>query len=207
MNKFSLKNIELLNSNYKEKLLGWRNQIYIRKYMFNSNRITEDEHKRYISGMKNWGIEKQLFICFLNDDPIAVIQYYPYEQEIEVGYYIIKEELQGQGIAKTIEYILLEYIFCYRKQERVVTRTLSENYRGIHLQKSMGFEEHKSNDKITCQYIERQKWNNIRDNLKDKVGINKYQEMYLIDRYKDKYTVVGESAHDRGYNTGKNGID
>lgn len=194
MNKLSLKNIELLNLNYKEKLLGWRNQTHIRKYMFNSNRITEDEHKRYVSGMKSWGVEKQLFICFLNDNPVGVVQYYPYEQEIEVGYYIIKEELQGQGIAKIIEYILLEYLFSYRKQERVVTRTLSENYRGIHLQKSMGFKEHKSADKITYQYIERQKWNNIRGDLKDKVGINKYQEMYLIDINKDKYIVVGERA-------------
>ena len=78
----------------------WRNQDFVRKNMFHSHIITEEEHKRYIDKMKQ-DPNRRLFVFYLDGKPFGVTQYdADFKQRIlksTSGAYLIDEEYQAMG--------------------------------------------------------------------------------------------------------------
>ncbi len=140
-NNYTIKDIRfaLLNKlpyEYGLKLLEWRNQKFVRDKMFNDKVIALNEHIEYIKKHGN-----NILIGFNNEKPFCVINFIYYDVSgIELGYYLIDNELIGSGFGAIMEFFSLCYIFEVEKKiPCVFCRTLESNSSVVNLHKRFGY--------------------------------------------------------------------
>lgn len=121
------------------QILNWRNQEEIRKWMYNSAVIPEDEHKAWYDAMLQ-DESKQWLILEWNDEPQAVVYFYDISYMSRVsdwGFYPTPQAMQG--VSALIEYVALKYAFSGLGLRRLQCEVLSENSGVINLHKKSGF--------------------------------------------------------------------
>ena len=96
--KYIFKNFVQLSLEEKLKILDWRNDVSIRKWMYNSDILQLDDHLRFIDSL-NWRNDCYYWVVCNEDDPIGVINITNVDIEqdkAELGYYLVPG-LLGEG--------------------------------------------------------------------------------------------------------------
>lgn len=156
-----LKNFVDLTDNEKVEILEWRNNIEVRKVMFEKEEISLENHLRFIESLKN-NKSKLYYLAEMSEKSFGVIDYYNIqEKEAWWGYYV-KPELIGKSFGVLLEFVVLEYAFNELKLEKLKCETLEINKPVVKLHNSFGFKEVQNIDGVVEMEITKDVWNNKR---------------------------------------------
>lgn len=138
MNSIELINFIDLTYEQKEMILNWRNHPKIRKWMYNQNEISLEEHLFFIESLKN--SEKKLYFLIKNEGNfIGVIDFVDITSEsLHMGIYS-NPNLYGQGSILLNE--IIKYSFENLKVNKIFSEVFELNTKALELYKSFGFEE------------------------------------------------------------------
>ncbi|WP_425449711.1 UDP-4-amino-4,6-dideoxy-N-acetyl-beta-L-altrosamine N-acetyltransferase [Dethiothermospora halolimnae] len=170
----SFYNIFDLDNKYKEKLLEWRNQKFVREKMFNSDIIQKRDHYRFLKEAKK-NKQKKIYIAFYDNKPFGVLNYdyFSKENSIEFGFYLIDETYINSGFGIVLEYALLEHGFNNLNLDNVHCRTKLSNNKVVNLHSKFGFETkeiytknvNENKIEICYQQINKVIWNKRKDKI------------------------------------------
>ena len=132
---FTFKNV--LDTPFKEQLLSWRNQDFVRENMVDDGIISMENHIKYLERLRTKDDQK-VFIAFYDEEPVAVMTFRFNEGNIESGSYVIHEEDLSKGFGVITGYARFEYIFDKMPGGKMQTVILEHNKKNISLQKNFG---------------------------------------------------------------------
>lgn len=116
----------------------WRNQDFVRKNMFQSHIITEEEHKKYINKMKQ-DSNRDLYVFYLDGNPFGVFQYQIDNRgTISAGSYLVNEKFQSCGYGVIMFYMTIWIQYYIVKAEFFESQIISYNKGAISLHKKYG---------------------------------------------------------------------
>lgn len=96
-------NFVQLSQQESDMILENRNNLDIRKYMYNSNLISKEEHLNFITSLKDKN-DRFYWLVYHNNVPIGVVNLTDIDSENksgEVGYYLFVS-CQGKGMGKSM---------------------------------------------------------------------------------------------------------
>lgn len=130
--KFRAVELNRLDEETIANIRTWRNQDFVRKNMFNTHIITEEEHKRYIDKVKQ-DPNRGLFVFYLDGEPFGVFQYEvnPKERSVTNGNYLIDEEYQSLGYGAIMNYMIGVMEYTYLDVDRVCGEVIDTNQRAL----------------------------------------------------------------------------
>ncbi|WP_286426772.1 UDP-4-amino-4,6-dideoxy-N-acetyl-beta-L-altrosamine N-acetyltransferase [Myroides marinus] len=137
-NEYVFVNFTELTSVEKEIVLIWRNDISIRKWMYNSSEIKLEDHIRFIDSLGERK-DRLYYLVKRNDVSIGVFSLLDYTgKEGEWGYYLAPE-YHGSNLGVEFYYAVLSYCFTYLKLEKLIGFALLSNVGANSLNKLFGF--------------------------------------------------------------------
>mgnify|MGYP000502841713 CR=1 FL=1 len=156
-----MENIQLLNFidlklEEKEMILKWRNHTDIRKWMYNQDEITLDEHLSFIDSLKSRK-DKLYFLLKKEDEFIGVIDFTQLAEEISVHMGIYSNpNIKGNG--KILLNKIIDYSFNDLKVKKIFSEVFAENNKAHNLYKNFNFkdisEKIVNNKKVICMELE-----------------------------------------------------
>ena len=119
-------------------VLGWRNDPRVRKHMFNSNLIKQEDHKAWFENASN-DTTRHLLLLLRANIPFgfAQLQFSNCATIADWGFYVDPDGPAGQG--KVLGQAVLSYGFEQLRLHRITGRVLSQNLRSINFHKHLGF--------------------------------------------------------------------
>lgn len=138
MNNPELINFIDLTFEQKKMILDWRNHPKIRKWMYNQNEISLEEHLSFIENLKIY--KEKLYFLVKNDEKyIGVIDFVDITSEsLHMGIYT-NPNLYGQGSVLLNE--IIKYSFENLKVNEIFSEVFELNTKALELYKKFGFEE------------------------------------------------------------------
>ena len=161
LNKY-IKLIDFVDTTLEEKkmILKWRNHENIKRWMYNQNNISLEEHLSFIKSLKN-NISKNYFLVKYNNDYIGVIDFTNIDYETkrcEIGLYI-NIFLNQKGVGTILMQTIINFGFNQLKLDRLIAEVFDENIKAINLYKKFNFEEIKrkivNNKKVIYMELKR----------------------------------------------------
>ena len=133
-----LLNFTKLDPIQKEIILSWRNHPDIRQWMFHPNKISMDEHLRFIESLKNRS-DKRYFLVQRDDENLGVIDFTAItEDSAEFGIY---GNPTIHGIGKILMVTLIDYALTILHISKLIATVFSDNEKAKHLYATFDFEE------------------------------------------------------------------
>ena len=126
----------------KEKLLNWRNQPEVRKYMYTDHIITEEEHDKWFNDVVLNDRSCKYWIIVLDGEDVGSVNLYYIDEKnsrCNWSFYIAKDT-RGRGVGLYVEYSVLYYVFEVLKLNRIYGEVFSFNENAIKLFESSGFQ-------------------------------------------------------------------
>lgn len=124
----------------QNKIRHLRNQEDVRKYMYTSHEISEEEHKLWLDSLK--GNKKQsVFVVMLEDEPAGVVSLNninSVHKHADWAFYI-DGMLQGKGLGSRIEFWMLDHAFNEVGLEKLNCEVLETNPSVIKMHQKFGF--------------------------------------------------------------------
>lgn len=158
--QINLINFTELNSEEAARVLRWRNDKRVAKFMKNKS-VSEAEHKNFISNLKN-DETKRYFLVKEADEYIGVIDFVDITRKsCEFGLYA-DPELKGVG-AKLMNAIF-NYAFKILKVDELRAYAYSHNASALKLYEKFGLEIYAKDEEFTCLKISLNGYNTL--NLK-----------------------------------------
>jgi UDP-4-amino-4,6-dideoxy-N-acetyl-beta-L-altrosamine N-acetyltransferase len=147
------KNFIYLNENEARDILELRNQNYIKENMKNGEKITLENHLRFINSLKNLGNKK--YFAVLKKDRIIGALYFVKDEKLFWGLYFKNE---ANPIYKSLAcYIFLNYIFS-KFDEDLNSFIKKNNPQALSFNKSFGFHEYKSDEEYIYLKLSKKEW-------------------------------------------------
>ena len=144
-NGASLTNLFELSDNNKLMVLDWRNNENIRKWMHNSDIISQDEHFTFIDTLKN-NKTKQYYLVSLNESYIGVIYFTNIDKINKTSEFGIYSNPNLKGNGKVLMDVICEYSFNILNSHKIVSEVFENNQRAINLYQYFNFK--KSGEKL-----------------------------------------------------------
>lgn len=122
-------------------VLSWRNSEFVQKYFIYQEKITEEEHLKWMNQKVFTGKVTQ-FIIVSNDVPIGSVYLQNidnFNKKAEYGIFIGSQEGCGKGIGTIVAKCILKYAFEEMQLHRVYLRVLENNIRAIRCYERAGF--------------------------------------------------------------------
>lgn len=160
----SLRPIELSDL---EKILSWRNDPEVRRYMYTQHVITLEEHRNWFERIAN-DRQKHALIFQMADHPAGFVSFseLPGGGVAEWGFYTAPDAPKGMGYK--LGCAALTYAFGQLEMHKVAGQALAFNTRSIQFHRDLGFEqegtlrEHRFDGEryhdVVCFGLVRQKW-------------------------------------------------
>lgn len=129
----------LLDTEYQETVLQWRNQEFVRANMLDNCLISAESHRKYLEMLRSSSTSRT-YVVFIKDEPCAVmtIKIKPEEKSILTGSYLVHEKYQGKGIGVITGYARLKYVFDMMPDGIMETIILEHNKKNLSLQRNFG---------------------------------------------------------------------
>lgn len=138
-------NFTKLDYDEKVRVLEWRNHDTIRKCMFTQEKITLNDHLRYIDSLISKR-DRAYFLVKVDNEAIGVIDFTNIEtNQADIGLYA-KPNLRGMG-SKLMESII-DYGFNTLKVKTLISEVFEENKSAIKLYKQFAFQEVRKKENI-----------------------------------------------------------
>jgi UDP-4-amino-4,6-dideoxy-N-acetyl-beta-L-altrosamine N-acetyltransferase len=138
--KVDLRNYVNLNENDKLQALNMRNHSQIKKWMYNQDSISEEDHFGFIKNLEI-NIEKRYFLIKQKDNIIGSINFSKinFENSVELGIYT-NPFLQLKGAGRLLESAASQYAFIELGVKKIKLEVYSDNERAIRFYNKCGFE-------------------------------------------------------------------
>lgn len=132
--------LETIHDNY---IVKWRNDSSISTFLFSSEIITLESHRRWFEKYKNLS-DRQEFVIYITDRniPIGTIGLSSIDKinsRAEYGITIGEIEYMGKGYAKEASQLILKYAFEEINLNKVFLKVFEDNTRAIGMYKKLGF--------------------------------------------------------------------
>ena len=177
VNALELRPIVSLTRNEQLDILAIRNQPELRRNMYTSHEIGEDEHFRWIDQLEG-SDTTQFFAVFLNDKLIGAVSLNSISREnrrADWAFYL-DVSAQGGGVGAALEFKFLD--FAFETLSKLNCEVIDFNDKVISLHKKFGFKEEgvrrrhivrdgQSHDAVLLG-ITKEEWRESRTNLKRK---------------------------------------
>ncbi len=149
INKIATELINFVDLSKDEKIevLSWRNHSSIRRWMFNKEPISAEDHFCFIDLLKKKK-DKLYFAVKVYGKFIGVIDFTnidPNNSKVEIGLYA-KPTLKGVG--DLLMQKIFEYAFGNLKVKKLVAKVFEDNLSAIELYKRFGFKQIKKQDNL-----------------------------------------------------------
>ena len=147
MQNSKLINFTDLSLEEKTMVLEWRNHPYIRKWMYNSQEISLEEHLKFILSLKN-SDDKFYFLVKNKNKYIGVVDLTSInniEKKAELGLYA-KPNLKGVG--KELIQTIIDYAFNTYGLKYLDANAYIQNTHAIKLYEYFNFKEYHRDNKI-----------------------------------------------------------
>lgn len=113
-----------------------RNEKSVRKFLYNQEEITQDEHFRFLQSLKK-SAKKYYLIQFLGVN-LGSINFEIKKEGVEFGFYA-NPFLEFVGIGRILEQISIFYTFFVLHKDRLILEVFKENKAVVNLHKKFGF--------------------------------------------------------------------
>lgn len=149
----NFKNVKKLNIEEQMLILQWRNHENVRKYMYNDNLITENEHINWLKDLEITDT-KIAFIVLKDEIPIGFVQFYNIDynkKTAEWGVYLVPDNgFEGKGYGALIEYYAIEYVFSNLLLKKLSCEVLEFNQTVVKMHKKFGFKDIEYREATKC---------------------------------------------------------
>jgi UDP-4-amino-4,6-dideoxy-N-acetyl-beta-L-altrosamine N-acetyltransferase len=175
MNEFPSVYCRLIRQNDLEKIMNWRMQPDITRYMNTDPALSLEDQKKWFSSVSR---KNPFFYWIISVDgrDAGVIQIVEYtENECEWGYYVADKSVRSVSLAVALELSLYDYIFAHTPVDTILSQTFSLNASVVRLHELCGCDTkeilknhvHKNGESfdITVQVMPRKKWTAIKGGL------------------------------------------
>ncbi len=142
--KISFRNILGVEPYVAKLVRSWRNSRDVSRYMYRDSYITEDEHMKWLEGLKAETNDKKVWIIYCGLRPIGVVDLVDMDfsnKTTNWGFYIGEVSYRGRGIGSITLFRLMEYVFDTIGFHRMYTSVLENNMGALQLYKRFGFRE------------------------------------------------------------------
>jgi UDP-2,4-diacetamido-2,4,6-trideoxy-beta-L-altropyranose hydrolase len=179
VNSVSFINYTELNEVNKEKVLEYRNQEDVRKWMINYSEISLESHLNFIDTLKK-SLDKYYFAAFRNNILIGGVSIIDCSSAIcSVGLFLGKE-FKGNGIE--LAYFSQQYVFSCLNLEEIIIKVHVDNRNAIDYNIFLGFKLYDRKGLWLCfRLLKKQTINNYEIFLRDctinyKINKNEYKD-------------------------------
>lgn len=132
-----------LDTIHDEYIVKWRNDPKLSAFLFSSNIITLESHRKWFEKYKNYDDRKEFVIYVIDTNtPIGTIGLSSIDKinkKAEYGIIIGESDYMGKGYAKEASQSILKYAFYELQLNKVFLRVFEDNIRAIGMYKSLGF--------------------------------------------------------------------
>ena len=136
--KMKLTKFQDLSIEEKKEVLKWRNHPDIRKWMYDTNKISLENHLNFIDNMPKNRI-------YLKVEDLGVINFKIINDTAELGLHKNPEKKRvGNILLKTA----IDYAFDELKIKKIILYVFENNVKAINLYKNFGFVESNKKDNI-----------------------------------------------------------
>ena len=144
LNETLLTNFVDLSDNNKLMVLGWRNNENIRKWMYNSDIISIEEHLGFFNILKT-NETKQYYLVSYGDDYIGVIYFTDIDSISKTAKFGIYSNPSLKGNGKILMGGVCEYGFNNLNLHKIVAEVFANNDRAINLYHHFKFKKNDEN--------------------------------------------------------------
>jgi len=139
MTAVALRPVEAADS---ERLLEWRNQPEVARWMYTDHVISPAEHARWFAAAmadparKYWIIE-------LDGEPVGLANLYdisPANRKCAWAYYLASPSVRGKGVGAFVEFWVIEHVFRDLGLDKLCCEVLVENEAVWKIHESFGFQ-------------------------------------------------------------------
>jgi UDP-4-amino-4,6-dideoxy-N-acetyl-beta-L-altrosamine N-acetyltransferase len=135
---YSFHNFNYLNDNEKKQVLDLRNELYIRKWMFDSQAISWDQHINFFKQLKS-DETKMYFFVKRNDFFIGVYSITDIKNYSGQGGFYISLEAANKKLAVEFIFHSIKYIFEYTNIEKIYGLEDVNNKNAFTINRLFGF--------------------------------------------------------------------
>ena len=140
-----LNNIELINFtemtlDEKKMVLSWRNHPEIKKWMYNSDDISLENHLVYIESLNNY-TDKLYFLVKQDNNYIGVIDFTNINKDTKSSEFGLYTNIDLKGVGKTLLNSICEYGFNHLSMQKLIAEAFAKNEKAINLYKRFNFKE------------------------------------------------------------------
>lgn len=142
----------------KKMVLQWRNHESIKRWMYDKNNISLDNHLKYIESLQN-ARDKQYFVVKRDVVYLGVVDFIhinKIQSCAELGLYVNPFE-KVTGIGKILIEVAIKYAFNTLKVKKLTLEVFSDNTRALALYERYNFKEIENNTlqekKIICMEL------------------------------------------------------
>ncbi|WP_426203851.1 UDP-4-amino-4,6-dideoxy-N-acetyl-beta-L-altrosamine N-acetyltransferase [Pseudomonas sp. TWP3-1] len=118
-----------------------RNQEDVRKYMYTSHEISEQEHANWLSSLKG-NARQQVFAVIKDELTVGVVSLNAINAQHKSAdwAFYLDVNLQGKGLGSVIEFWMLDYAFDVVGLEKLNCEVLASNSAVVKMHQKFGFE-------------------------------------------------------------------
>jgi len=126
----------------KDRLLEWRNQPEIARWMYNDHDIVADEHERWF-----WAAladdTRRYWIIQMDGRPVGLANLYdlaPRQRKTGWAYYLADPAVRGKGVGAYVEFWVIDHVFRDLGLAKLWCEVLVDNEAVWKLHESFGFQ-------------------------------------------------------------------
>ena len=135
-----IKDFTQIDVGWHGKILSWRNNAAIRRWMFTDRSITLEEHRKFVKKLQD---DATLFygLVFSGEEPLGVIDLIAIDTEKENADIGLYARPGAKGAGNLLMGALLKEAFAKRALKKLRAEVFTENKRAIALYRRFGFKE------------------------------------------------------------------
>ena len=138
LNEISLTNFIDLSDNNKLMVLDWRNNVDVRKWMYNSDIISKEEHLVFIDTLKT-NKTKQYYLVSYKENSIGVMYFTDIDSTSKTAKFGIYSNPSLKGNGKILMDSICKFGFNILNFHKIVAEVFADNQRAIKLYHHFNF--------------------------------------------------------------------
>lgn len=134
--------LRLANADDRDRLLDWRNQPDVARWMYSDHVITPDEHQRWLTAALN-DSSRRYWIIQLDGEPVGLanlVDISAVNRKASWAYYLASPAVRGRGVGSYVEFFVIEHVFTELGLAKLCCEVLVENETVCQIHESFGFQ-------------------------------------------------------------------
>ncbi|GAB6074219.1 UDP-4-amino-4,6-dideoxy-N-acetyl-beta-L-altrosamine N-acetyltransferase [Nautilia lithotrophica] len=133
-----------------KEVLEWRNNPDIRKWMYNKEKISLEEHLKFIENLK-----KDSAKIYIKVDDLGVVNFKIFDHFAELG---IHKNPKKKKVGRELLRFAVNYAFNNLKLKKLILYVFEDNIRAKTLYKNIGFIELEKKDNLIKMELLNENW-------------------------------------------------